>query len=367
MKKIFFFLLLFLVGGLLPLQAQWQRGVKNLKNISRRTPPLPARAVNLAIKRAQRQAILQAQSPHYTKQKLKKSTLVIENSDVFEHWGNIDASAFVIAETYRGKNQLWGVSVSHYRFEKPTLTDPRTRQEIPISLLAQGSYGFNDVTLFPIPQSMQDLVTPLPLATHPVQVGEDLHSVGYFDNEFQLEKHRQVLQKSDHLIVTSLQVFDKLSREGACGGPVLNKKEEVVGIHVGSSERRQFGFVIPVEHIREVLRAYHNHGKLVRPIIFNGVKLGSANIDEHIHSLSTWKNNHVLQEVFPYQEHLPIDYSHLEKMIDISQADKLVLVLEQNPFSSQQPDQSTHYTIITYQIREQKIEVQKNVSSPFLL
>ena len=361
MKKKFYLLGILFIAGLLPLQAQWHRGI--LKHTARRTATSTSRVLNLATKRTQRQLALQAHARHLkTKQALKKSSLLIENPNVFDHWENVNASAFVIQETYQGKQQLWGVSASHYHFEKPVLTDPRTQQEIPISLLAQGSYGFNDITLFPIPESLQDLVTPLPLATQPVHEGEDLHSVGYFDEEFQLEEHRLVTQVSPHLIVTSLQVFDKLSREGACGGPVLNNKEEVVGIHVGSSDRRQTGFVIPVEHIREVLRAYHHNGKAPHPLIFNGVKLGSINIDEYIRSLSIWKNNRMLQEIFPRQEHLSIDYAHLEKILDFSQADTLVLVLEQTPFSSEQPDQSTHYTTLTYKIEEHKIEVQKERS-----
>ncbi len=263
-------------------------------------------------------------------------------------------------ENYHGKKKLWGVSASHYRFTHPVVINPQTKQELPLSLVAQGSYGFNDIALFPLPEQIKNLVEPLPLATKSVQLGDPLYSAGYFDNAFQLEENRIVKEISAHRILTSLHVGDKLAREGACGGPVLNKKGQVVGMHVGSSRRQQTGFVIPVEHIREALYAYHHHGKAYRTLRFKGQELGKININEYIHALETWKDGHLLNTLYTYHNRQMIDYEHLEDIINTVGADKLILIIERGPFSVLEEDQSTHFISISYDLLSDKITIKED-------
>ncbi len=344
--------------GELPLQAQWQQGMRTPKNLPR--PRYSARHVStLATKRAERQAALQIKINERKQiEHLKKATVTIElPKDDFStaFWIDPKATAFVIEENHQGKKRLWGVSASHYRFVHPQWEDPATHTLLPLEFVAQGSFGFNDVTLFPIPQAMQPYVEPLTLASRPVKLGDRLHSVGYFNNGFQVEQNRIVKEIAPHRIITSLKIEEEPSREGACGGPVFNEAGEVVGMHVGSSAHRQIGFVIPAEHIQELLVAYYHRGKASHPLIFKGKELGKININEYICSLEVWKGDRLLNSFFTYHNRLAVDYEHLEDLVDTSGADKLVLLIERTPFSVLDADQSTRHFTLTYSLLNHNI------------
>ena len=359
MFKKFFTLYILLFISLLPLQAQWQRGVRSLKQLPHYASKTRPRFSTLANKRAER--TIANQLKNITQQRastLKKAVFpIILPEDDFEGWDNPHATAFVLEENYKGKKTWWGVSVSHYHFLKPQWENPYTHRRYPLTFTAQGSFGFNDVTLFPLPPKLHNQVRALSLATEPVQVGDALYSAGYFDEDFQLEENRTVTEVSNHRIVTSLQVPDKLAREGACGGPVLNAKGKLVGIHAGSSQRRQVGFVIPAQHIQELLTAYHHNGQLTHTLRFNGKKLGQININEHIQLIETWKDTHLLNSFYTYRDHSLVDYEHLEKMIDTTGADRVVFVIETDPFSMLEGDQSTRFQTIIYHLDNQQITI----------
>lgn len=295
--------------------------------------------------------------------KLKRSigTIALPARDFsFVHdWKDPKATAFVIEETYKGKKYLWGVTASHYFFEDPTFTGFSSAQEAPIKFVAQGHPALNDVSLFQIPANMQEQFIPLPLAQHSAQSGETLYSAGYFDNDFHLEKNRTVTGKMPHKLITSLKVEDKLAREGACGSPVLNKQGEVVGMHVGSSEARQLGFVVPVEHIHELLQAFHNQGRASHPIYFNGRQLGEINVNETIKSISVWNGKKILDLYLSYYKDRVVDLEHLETLVNTSGADSVVVTIEKIPFSVLDADQKTHEYEITYNLKNFHVSSRK--------
>lgn len=326
----------------LPTYAQWRRGVAyGITSGSSRT---------LATQRAINQALRKNLLPTNA---LLKSTLLLKLSDdPSSHyiWGNMNASAFVFEENYNGKRYLWGATAAHYFLQKPSLENSQLGL-VPIKIVAQGHYGYNDVALFPIPDNMQKYIQPLKLAEHSAKKGEELISAGYFDDGFQIEKNRVVIKRLPTRILTSLVVEDKLAREGACGGPVINAQGEVVGMHVGSSDRLQAGFVVPVEHFYELLQAYHQQGKSLHSLYFNGKNLGPININEFVQYIEVWQGNKLLDRFDSYPKRALIDYNHLEKWVDVSQADKIVLIIEKVPFSTVQRDQSTHQFEITYDLK----------------
>ena len=343
MEKLFLFLI-FLFATFCPGHAQWQkRTLHGLKKVSTQT--LASRT--LATQRAINQALRNKTNI------LLKSTFPLKLSEdgasTFSSWEYPHASAFVFEEKYNGKTYLWGVTATHYYLEEPSLEDPQTGKEIPIQLLAQGHRGRNDVSLFAIPSSLQKQFTPLKLAAHSPKEGEKLFSAGYFEDGFHVEKNRIVKAILPNCILTSLVVKDRQAREGACGGPVLNKKGEIVGMHVGSSQK-QIGFVVPVEHIYELLQAYHNNGKSLRPLYFNGRQIGNLNINEHLHSIEVWKGNKKIQDFFSYPYRAHIEYDHLENLVDASSADRLVFIIERTPFSMLEKDQHTYQFKITYDL-----------------
>lgn len=339
MKRLTFCVFVLLFTAFSPAYAQWQRNL--LRGFKK--PPVRSLATQRAINQALRKEVLATKT-------LTQSTVTLDPSetDIFYHWENPSASAFVFEEQYNGKTYIWGATASHYFLQSTLL------QNIPVQLVAQGHPDGNDVALFLIPPQLQDQFKPLKLAAHSPKKGETLMSAGYFDKGFHVEKNRKVLKVFPARILTSLVVEDKLAREGACGGPVLNKQGNVVGMHVGSSNK-QAGFIVPVEHIREILQAYHNNGKALRPFYFNGRKIGDININEYVQSIEVRKEGFRLEIFYSHPYRAILDYNHLEKFVDASKADEVVFIIDRMPFSSFDKDQRDHEFEITYNLRNFRI------------
>ena len=355
MKRSFLSLLsIFLFISVCPAHAQRQKiPLKKFKNLyaNASTPRTLAaqRALNRMLK----------DKTHLLFQSTFTLKLSNENASTFSSWELPHASAFVFEENYNGKKYLWGATASHYFLGEPSL-EQTGKAPIPVQMVAQGHHGRNDVSIFPIPAALQNKFIPLKLAAHSPKEGETLHSAGYFDDGFHVEEKRMVKSVLPSRIVTSLQVKDTRAREGACGGPVLNEKEEIVGIHVGSSQK-QIGFVVPVEHIHELLQAYHNNGKALHPLYFNGRQIGNININEHLRSIEVWKGNKKIQDFFSLPRRGRVDYNHLENLVDASQADKIVFTIERTPFSMLEKDQHTYQFEITYNLHTFHVSERKKL------
>ena len=83
----------------------------------------------------------------------------------------IQGTAFAIETEYNGKKQLWGVTASHYRFDKPQITHIDSRSILPTRIFAQGGGGINDIAIFPIPGTLKNKIVPLHLAEQTPQLG----------------------------------------------------------------------------------------------------------------------------------------------------------------------------------------------------
>ena len=339
-----------------PTHAQWQRGA------TRGLQKAPSKALSntLATQRAINKVL------RNKTQSLLKSTFTLkladENASTFSSWYYPKASAFVFEENYKGKTYLWGATASHYNLEEPSLKDPQTGEYIPIKLLAQGHSARNDVSLFAIPPQLKNYFKPLKLAAHAPRKEEKLHSASYFDDAFQIEKNRVVADILPTRILTSLVIKDQRAREGSCGGPILNKKGQIVGMHVGSSSQEKVGFIVPVEHIYELLHAYHNNGQAWRPFYFNGRKIGDININEYVRYIEVWQGNEILQTFTTFPVRAYLDYNHLEKFVDASHADKIIFIIEREPFSMLEKDQHTRQFKITYDLRTFYVSERKKVT-----
>ena len=336
---------LFLVHAL-PAQAQWQRKAATaLRKGGKYAHSLPVHSTLQRVLR-QRQA----------EKKLYRSLCSLCPAENMEcpFYDNFTASGFVLEETFQGKTYRWGVTVSHYNFQKPYL-QTRNGKKLPILLLAQGAQGHNDISLFALPQEVEHAFIPMHLATEAPRKGDKLHSFGFFENMPHHESARIVQQVSPHRIITSLQVENKRSREGACGGPVLNEKNEVVGVHAGSSQTRQLGFVLPAQHIQDVLTAYHTQELAPQDLVFNGHILGQISINQAISSLALYKGDFPIHTFFTLHNKKEVDYAHLEDLLPNLEADKVVLFIEQTPFSQLEPDQRTRQFTITYHLKTGQI------------
>lgn len=272
---------------------------------------------------------------------------------------NLKATAFALEETYHGKKYIWGISATHYDFDLPVLElDGKTIQPVPFT--AQGSKRLYDVSLFPLPPKVAKELTPLPLASKPAQPGEELYSGGYFfDGQFHYESDRIVKEAHPHRLITSLRVDAGPYREGYCGSPLVNQQGEVVGMHVGSSEHEQIGYAVTLDDIRAVLRAQHEENQSADPLFFNGKEIAQLHINEGIISIEAFKGNKLTDRVLFYHDEKRVDYNHLEKAIDTSDADFLIIHIERNQFSTNETGPVYQHYAIFYNLQSGYITIKE--------
>lgn len=287
---------------------------------------------------------------------LRNSVFVLQEKHPLIRWVNEHATAtsFILEETYQGKKYVWGVTAAHYYFVRPALQHPAYPAPLRVTFQAQGNEGMTDIVLFPLPVDMKE-VSPLKLATQPVQLGDKLHSVGFFSREFRLEEGRTVQEVTAQRILTSLPPQRGINRVGACGGPVLNAQEEVVGVHVGSTSSGNIGFVVPAAHLQRLLTAYHE-GSAPQPLIFNGKELGSIQVNDCILKIQVAHGQEILSTYLPYHREIYLDYTHLEKTIDLEEpknkeADRIFFIIQRAPFSSKNKDKNIHTFKLTYYLK----------------
>ena len=351
--RAFLLLLLFLNLSVLPAQAQWRVKIKK-----------PATNLSSLLGSVRRRVTLR---PLTRTQRLRRSVVKIkETVPLPTKFHQFESSGFVIEIQHQGQKKLWGVSASHYNLEKPALAVPG--RVVPISFIAKGSAGLNDVSLFEIPEQYAQYWTPLKLAQEPLQIGQELHSLGFFKNAWHHEKGRIVKEITPHRVITSLEVDPDRSRAGACGGPILNAQNEVVGMHVGSSKRSQIGYMVPVQHIRDVISAYYRQDGSPQPLIFNGHNLGSIHVNEHIDRIDVRERGLLIRTRDMYNEEKEIDYNHLEKLIPTEFGDEVIFTILHRPFSDQAGDSKSYIITLSYDLENGEIfRTSEEDFSPFLL
>ena len=246
---------------------------------------------------------------------------------------NLKATGFVLEEVYHGKKYIWGVTATHYDFDLVNVeSNGKTVQFAPFT--AQGSKHLNDVSIFPLSPKTAKQFIPLHLADAAPKEGETLVSGGYFyDGSFHYEPNRKVQAIYPHRMITSLYVESGPYREGACGSPILNEQGEVVGMHIGSSETNQIGYAVTLEDIQAILNAQHQQNMPTETLVFNGREIGQLHINEGISSIEVFKDRQLLNRIPLYHDEKRVDYEHLEKLIDSSEADFVVIHIEKNQFS----------------------------------
>ena len=188
------------------------------------------------------------------------------------------------------------------------------------------------------------------LAQTDVQLGEEVSSIAYWDHRFHVDPVRKIKEISPAQMITSLDIEPNTVREGTCGGPVLNKEGEVIGMHAGNSPRQRIGYVIPVSHIRQALQAYHE-GAFEQTLLFNGVNLGTIAINEALSSVQVYEGDKRYW-ISLARRKKQIDYAHLEKLISLKEsATRIVFVIKRTPLSTEQEDQQMHMYLISYDLQ----------------
>ncbi len=248
-------------------------------------------------------------------------------------WEPFFSSSFFVREVYQGKPYIWGVTAAHIsenlgskNAQVSIFLDEQLNYSSEVEFVQKGNTGFADVAIFRVDEDCLRDIQPLPLAADLPKPGEVLRSYGYFENEFHITPGRVVQEVSPSRIVTSFE-FGDASPAGSCGGPVLNSNNEVIGIHCGSARKQNKSFVIPAQHIRNVISAYHNNGIHETPLLLNGQEIGTIGIDEYIYAMSAIKNNIPINVFHSHHHELKVDYAHLENMISLQGMDQLEIFL----------------------------------------
>ncbi len=264
-------------------------------------------------------------------------------------------TAFVFEENLQGHRQLWGITAAHYHLKTPAVREPYATRLFDIHPVAVGGSSYTDLMLFPLPQEISQKVTALPLAPQSPKPKEQVYSAGFYSDGFNESRVRRVKHVTPARLVTSYAFGSFVLPIGACGGPVLNQKHEVVGVHCGSDQAEKNSFAVPVEHIYKLVNAYYQGNKYTHPIIFNGEELAQLTINESVYSITTLKDGVVQKKIRARDCSEKLDYTHLENLLDISDADEVIIEVRRYPFSVAQADQTVYTSLFIYTPADGKV------------
>lgn len=302
----------------------------------------PARLENLPQKISQ-QINASLSNTQTLQEKLKRKKIALFDANAIEKTAfltnpylrdiiPLSPTAFFIEEIYEGKKYIWGVTAAHAAdcllpdiMAHLTILDSFPL-EFPVKIVAKGNTGMADIALFSVPQEMEEFIRPIPISSQEVQVNENLRSYGFFESDFHIVRNRRVLAATPSRIITSFE-FGKHDRAGACGGPLINENNELVGIHCGSSEKKQESYAVPVSFLKDLMEAAHHNGIKQRNLVVNGKTVGQINIDEYIYSLNVTRLGITLKTFLPWHEESNIDYDHLENAIPLDKASELNIII----------------------------------------
>lgn len=254
--------------------------------------------------------------------------------------GSLDdhlSSAFVIEEQMQGTLRLWGVTVQHYQLTRPAVEHPSLPKAFPIQLQAAGQRRYSDVVLFPLPAPLATQVTALKLARTSPHPGEEVSSYGYYNGEFQQLHHRSIKTVTRARLITSYEFPASVEETGACGGPVLNAQNEVVGVHCGSLANQDNSFAVPVTHIYRLLDAYYHQNKKTEPLFFNGRKIYELTVNQAVSQAVAWQQGREVERIVLHSSSCQLNPAHIEKLFSTAQIDQIVLYVDQTNFTTNKP------------------------------
>ncbi len=242
------------------------------------------------------------------------------------------ATAFFVEETYQGKKYLWGVTAQHVANALAPdmhayITFPEAMTvRYPVKVVARGNAGMADVALFEVPEGLRPFIRPIRLAPHNPKPNDNLRSYGFFSDDLFIVRNRRVLQVTPSRIITSFE-FGNLNRSGACGGPLLNEANQVVGIHCGSSRLEQESYSVPVSFLKDLMAAAHHNGVHTRALRLNGKTIGKINVDEYIDTIRVLRGEQELDFRQFWHKEVLLDYNHLENAVSLDGATRVEILL----------------------------------------
>ena len=243
-----------------------------------------------------------------------------------------NASVFFIEADWHGKKRLLGVTVAHaqdimYDNLYIFLRLPSGEEKhFPVKFITSGTMGRADVALLDVPANAAPYIQPLKLATQPPAVGEKLRSYGFFHGDFRIVPNRTVRETTPGRVITSFE-FGNLARAGACGGPLINKHNEVVGVHCGSSVHKQESYAIPVGLLTDLLESAQRGEIKTYDLVLSGRAIGTIRLDEYIAAVVTTNNGKPAGKRLLWHDEKAVDYQHLETLLPLDNVTDFSLII----------------------------------------
>ena len=345
--KYFVWVLVFFVCGAVPSYSQV--GKQLVRNVVKGAEASAAKGGKTAARAVSRQAVEEAR--HATRllerkllsQAFESRHRQVERTirqSIFQVIMPLDGSTRSSGFVFERDGEIWGVVPYHISGRVGNRIKMRFYREDgrPVYYFgyveSSGSYGFNglDAALISLPQEVREHVKPLVISQEGPQKNTFVDSFGFPDPDFwpkdySKNPNRRILDLGEYKIITTLP--EEGRGPGACGGPLLNAKGEVVGIHSGSYKGK-LGFAVNARAaIDDLFTAMENGGKLLKPLMFNGVKIGDINISENIGLVEVRRDGPL---VFSRDfKHYPGSFNHaqLEKVIPAQKGDKVFIFIQQ--------------------------------------
>ena len=203
----------------------------------------------------------------------------------------------------KGTKVVWAVTAGHTAQlgEKVRLTFYNGKKEIPVdgTLVQHGPALLSDAALIKIDTPLPAELRPLELTTE-IDPQEKLTSWGYASNKLYKIDKLTFEKDNTRFIRTDFPAKQK-KRSGLCGGPLLNKKGQAIGIHCGSTLEDK-SYASNVRIIPYLLQAYYE-GNAEIPLIAKGIEFGSINLNERILYIQCMdEHGHLLNEEDIYEQ-----------------------------------------------------------------
>lgn len=355
MKTLFriLYILLFSFCVLLPASSEAQ-GQNLPKKVFQRVEKAASKAQKAAQKAA-RAAAVRARAAFLTRAKnpafvpeavVYNAASVKENirsAVFFMFTPDVQASGFFMEEHYMGKRLVWAVLPAHaIKDGKPYFVaeylglDGTIYQRV-LRVVAYGSAGYQnyDFALALLPKEMEKHVFALRLAPESPKKGDKVNSFGFYEVDEHSkfagsprENADRVILSIDNSRITTSYPFGKQNPDGACGGPLLNEKGEVVGIHSGSNGRCSFA-VEATGPVREMLADVHGDKQILRPVLWKGKTITLLFSAQRISRVTLMRDREQMQSLLLTKRDEAFDYRELHKLFPQAQSgDEVYLELK---------------------------------------
>ena len=235
------------------------------------------------------QTELLKQRTAWNKERIARSTFIALTQDEFE------LSGTVFKTTYDGKEEVFGVIASHaiasFKWNFSGVRRHFTAQvfvngkpkEIKAEIVQVGAMEMLDISLVKFQPEDEKLFEPLVISPTQAVPEEWIETLGFMRGEEVSLPERPVVAISPISLRSYIQGTQS-ERLGLCGSAILNQRQELVGVHTGSTwgALQDLGYATHAKYLNALVDAYHNGGEIFYPVEINGHIIAHLRPDEYI-------------------------------------------------------------------------------------